>query len=272
MAFAILRRAEALGRARSWSRLISAVSSEHIRTLAAVDPGEANVPKARLPNAAGASEEGLNASAASDVPNHGKFDTLARAHAPTYEFVEHWLQRACSAASSGCLEDSYAILIPCLRIGATRGLCMVFRDADRVIPTLLERLYHALPKSDPTLSDLRPYIATLLRATVPSESAAKYFPTTHRALTQREVEILHLIADGMSNKQVAQSLGVTPETIKSHAKSIFAKLATRTRAQAVARAEATGELARVRAPSRRSSRRVGKLGARVESMLLVSGP
>ena len=115
---------------------------------------------------------------------------------------------------------------------------------------LLERLYHALPKDDPTLWDLRPHIATLLRATVPSESSAKDFTATYRALSQRETGILQLMADGMSNKQIAQSLGVTPETIKTHAKSIFAKLATRTRAQAVARAEAIGELARVRALSR----------------------
>jgi len=50
------------------------------------------------------------------------------------------------------------------------------------------------------------------------------------------------VANGMSNKRIAQSLGITPETVKSHAKNIFAKLATRTRAQAVAREEAIGFL------------------------------
>jgi ATP/maltotriose-dependent transcriptional regulator MalT len=271
LALAILQDAEALGRARRWSQLISATSSEHIRTLAAISSYEANAPKAL--NVAGASGEWALpiTSAASEAPNRGKFDIPARAHAPTYEFVEHMLQRACSAASSGYLEDSYAILIACLRIGATRGLRMIFPDAGRALPTLLERLYHALPKDDPTLWDLRPYIATLLRATAPSESSAKDFTTTYRALSQRETGILQLIADGMSNKQIAQSLGVTPETIKTHAKSIFAKLATRTRAQAVARAEAIGELGRVRAPSRLSSRRAEQLEPRLESMSPVIG-
>jgi ATP/maltotriose-dependent transcriptional regulator MalT len=51
-----------------------------------------------------------------------------------------------------------------------------------------------------------------------------------------------LITCGMSNKRIAQNLGITPETVKSHAKSIFAKLESRTRAQAVARAEAIGLL------------------------------
>jgi LuxR family transcriptional regulator, maltose regulon positive regulatory protein len=49
-----------------------------------------------------------------------------------------------------------------------------------------------------------------------------------------------LIAGGLSNKRIAQRLDITPETVKSHAKNIFYKLAAQTRAQAVARAEALG--------------------------------
>jgi LuxR family maltose regulon positive regulatory protein len=49
-----------------------------------------------------------------------------------------------------------------------------------------------------------------------------------------------LIADGLSNKRIAQRLDITPETVKSHAKNIFSKLAAQTRAQAVSRAEALG--------------------------------
>ena len=63
-----------------------------------------------------------------------------------------------------------------------------------------------------------------------------------RAPTRRETEILQMIANGMSNKRIAQSLGIAPETVKSHAKKIFIKLASRTRAQAVARAQAIGIL------------------------------
>jgi len=132
-------------------------------------------------------------------------------------------------------------LIPWLRIGAARGLRMAFVDAGRPLLTLLERLYHALPTNDPRLSDLRPYIATLLRSTVQSitkESSA----ISYRPLSRRETGILQMIAHGMCNKRIAKSLGITPETVKSHAKSIFVKLATRTRAQAVARAEAIGFL------------------------------
>jgi len=55
-------------------------------------------------------------------------------------------------------------------------------------------------------------------------------------LSRREKAILSMIARGMSSKRIALDLGITPETVKSHTKSIFLKLETRTRAQAVARA------------------------------------
>jgi LuxR family maltose regulon positive regulatory protein len=118
---------------------------------------------------------------------------------------------------------------------------MSFVDAGRPLLALLERLYYSLPTANPRLSDLRPYIATLLRSTSPSNSEESS-PISYRPLSRRETGILQMIAHGMSNKRIAQSLGITPETVKSHAKSIFLKLATRTRAQAVSRAEAIGFL------------------------------
>lgn len=51
-------------------------------------------------------------------------------------------------------------------------------------------------------------------------------------LTVKERQVMHLVAEGKSNKQIARDLNVTPETIKSHMKSIFAKLKVDNRAQA----------------------------------------
>ena len=65
-------------------------------------------------------------------------------------------------------------------------------------------------------------------------------PTTCRPLSRREAGVLRMIARGMSNKCIAKSLGITPETVKTHVKAILSKLDARTRAQAVARAEALG--------------------------------
>ena len=53
-------------------------------------------------------------------------------------------------------------------------------------------------------------------------------------LTPREREILQLLADGMSNVDVAQKLFISQETVKSHVRHILSKLEADTRTQAVA--------------------------------------
>jgi LuxR family maltose regulon positive regulatory protein len=60
------------------------------------------------------------------------------------------------------------------------------------------------------------------------------------ALSAREADILKLIADGLSNKEIARDLAIAPETVKSHVKNIFAKLNVERRAQAVSRAQSLG--------------------------------
>ncbi len=53
------------------------------------------------------------------------------------------------------------------------------------------------------------------------------------ALTEREIQVLRLVAQGNSNKRVATELGVTEETIKAHMSSIIAKLDANDRTHAV---------------------------------------
>ena len=62
------------------------------------------------------------------------------------------------------------------------------------------------------------------------------------SLTPRERGILGLIAEGQSNKEIARSLGIAPETVRSHIKNIFDKLSVEKRAQAIARAQSVGPL------------------------------
>lgn len=66
--------------------------------------------------------------------------------------------------------------------------------------------------------------------------------TLAKALTEREVEILKLLAGGGSNKEIARQLGVQEITIKMHASRIFAKLRVRNRVQAVSYALKAGLL------------------------------
>lgn len=52
-------------------------------------------------------------------------------------------------------------------------------------------------------------------------------------LTAREAQVLALIADGLSNAEIAETLFVSPATVKTHINNLFAKTAVRDRAQAV---------------------------------------
>jgi LuxR family maltose regulon positive regulatory protein len=57
-------------------------------------------------------------------------------------------------------------------------------------------------------------------------------------LSARELEILQLVAAGVSNTEIAEQLVILVNTVKKHVTNIFGKLAVTTRTQAVARARA----------------------------------
>jgi DNA-binding NarL/FixJ family response regulator len=66
-----------------------------------------------------------------------------------------------------------------------------------------------------------------------------------RALTRREREVVTFIALGYDTREIAATLFVSPETVKSHVRKAMSKLGARTRAQLVAVALAGGQIAPV---------------------------
>lgn len=61
-------------------------------------------------------------------------------------------------------------------------------------------------------------------------------------ITARERDVVGMISQGLCNKRIARALEISPETVKSHVKHIFLKLAVSTRAEAVSRAGSLGLL------------------------------
>jgi DNA-binding CsgD family transcriptional regulator len=61
-------------------------------------------------------------------------------------------------------------------------------------------------------------------------------------LTPREIEVLRLVAEGLTNRLVGRRLALRPATVRTHMEHVREKLGVRTRAQAVARASALGTL------------------------------
>jgi DNA-binding NarL/FixJ family response regulator len=68
----------------------------------------------------------------------------------------------------------------------------------------------------------------------PALSSAIVLEEGERTLTARQREILQMLADGMQTDAVAQKLGLSTETVRTHTKRILAKLDADTRTQAVA--------------------------------------
>lgn len=78
-------------------------------------------------------------------------------------------------------------------------------------------------------------VARLLR-----EVKAPAAEAPREALTERETEVLRLVAEGRSNKEIAQALVIGEKTVKTHVSSILAKLGVPSRTQAALYAVRTG--------------------------------
>lgn len=76
---------------------------------------------------------------------------------------------------------------------------------------------------------------------IPTDVATRLAEFTPRTdLTEREVEVLRLAAKGLRNREIAQAIGRTPETVKVHLKHIMEKLRVRDRTEAVIQAVRRG--------------------------------
>jgi DNA-binding NarL/FixJ family response regulator len=69
---------------------------------------------------------------------------------------------------------------------------------------------------------------------LPSSQAVTPFVTPVEALTKRELEVLTLLAEGKTDKEIANELGIAESTAKNHVSNILGKLNVPNRAGAVA--------------------------------------
>ena len=62
-------------------------------------------------------------------------------------------------------------------------------------------------------------------------------------ISQREMDVLHLMAEGLSNQEIADKLFISIHTVKTHSSNLFSKLQVRRRTQAVQKSKEIGILA-----------------------------
>ena len=128
-----------------------------------------------------------------------------------------------------------------MKAGAATGIYQSILDQGPQIGPLLQAMRGDMRNAAQTRERLS-YIDRLLDGWRALYQRGDQAPreAARESLSARERNIVELIAQGLSNKEIARDLGIAPETVKSHVKSIFVKLSVDKRAHAVARAQALG--------------------------------
>jgi DNA-binding NarL/FixJ family response regulator len=127
-------------------------------------------------------------------------------------------------------------LFGAIRAGAS-GYLLKDTPVDRVVEALLELREGGAPISPPLARRLLGHVRTERTATSapsPRDSATDF------DLTEREREVLKLVVDGRTNREIADRLHLSPFTIKTHVKHIYAKLHVSSRAGATRKAVRNG--------------------------------
>jgi LuxR family maltose regulon positive regulatory protein len=125
---------------------------------------------------------------------------------------------------------------------ASAGIYRTILDEGAEVGPLLAAIQESAQRTGSSL-ELIAYVSELVerwRSRYQSETVQTTTSAVADLLSARETDILKLIAEGLSNKEIARDLVIAPETVKSHVKNIFAKLNVEKRAQAVSRAQSLG--------------------------------
>jgi LuxR family transcriptional regulator, maltose regulon positive regulatory protein len=88
----------------------------------------------------------------------------------------------------------------------------------------------------PAAQKVSPQFLQTLLAAVPKTSGVTSSISKNEQLSERELEVLRLIAEGLSNKAIAKRLELAPSTVKWYVNELFGKLEVSSRTQAIARA------------------------------------
>jgi len=120
--------------------------------------------------------------------------------------------------------DDRQFVVEAVRAGA-RGYVLKARDAEHLIQTV------RLVAGGNMVIDPQ-----LVVALAEELSAANERDRKAETLTAREIEVLQLLAFGHTNKDIAEQLFISPDTVKTHLEHIFEKLGTSDRTAAVAEA------------------------------------
>jgi NarL family two-component system response regulator LiaR len=131
-----------------------------------------------------------------------------------------------------------------MELPATQVVVMTGADVGVSVIEAIQAGAAAYLLKDARIHDLLRAIRGVERGQIalPAQTAARMIrqASEHSVLSHRESEVLKLIAQGLSNKEVARELNVTPSTVKAHVSGILSKLGLPSRIQLAPYAVRTG--------------------------------
>jgi LuxR family maltose regulon positive regulatory protein len=165
----------------------------------------------------------------------------------TGSIIEIQALRALALAAGGDQADALAALTEAVTLGRRHGHVRVFADEGAPMRALLAQLSAGPPDQQHAADSIDPgYLTAILRARVkadivpPQRGAAAGPPGLIEPLTERELEVLRLLAAGKSNQRIARELVVALDTVKKHVTHVLGKLGAANRTEAAARARELG--------------------------------
>jgi LuxR family maltose regulon positive regulatory protein len=175
----------------------------------------------------------------------------------TGSIIEIQALRALALAARGEHASALGALAEAVTLAGRHGYVRVLADEGAPMHALLTKLRAAWPGQQHAAGGIDSgYLAALLRACSPAgavvpgrpAATAPQGPVSGRAggpglvepLTERELEVLRLIAAGSSNQRIARELVVALDTVKKHVTHVLGKLGAANRTEAAARARELG--------------------------------
>lgn len=157
-------------------------------------------------------------------------EKFAEAHDLVGWLIEIWIVRALLYQAAGKSDETHRLIIAALSKSAQRGYFRIFLDEGEFVGPLLKSVEPYLNNAD-----LSAFTGRLLDA-MPGGSFKGDSPADKDGLSDRELEVLHLLAAGLTYKEIGQSLFLSLNTVQFHIKSIYRKLLVHRRVQAIEKA------------------------------------
>lgn len=141
-------------------------------------------------------------------------EKFAESHGLVGWLIEMWLVRALLAQVEGRAEEARRLLRSALRAAAPRGYFRIFLDEGELLRPLLASAELRLHDND-----LAAFVKRLLEALPNAPAQSERTPVDAESLSERELEVLRLLATGQSYNEIGQQLFLSLNTVQFHVKN-----------------------------------------------------